>query len=57
MQFQLDHDGAQSLAEQICKSIKARILAGTYGPGERLPSTRQLAEIGVSQHGFRHSTC
>lgn len=50
MQFQLDRDGAQSLAEQICKSIEARILAGTYGPGERLPSTRQLAhEIGVSR--------
>jgi GntR family transcriptional regulator/MocR family aminotransferase len=50
MSFQVDRGTARPLAEQICRSIEARILNGSYGPGQRLPSTRQLAqELGVSR--------
>lgn len=50
MQFQLDRDAILPLAEQISRSIETRILNGTYRPGQRLPSTRQLSqELGVSR--------
>lgn len=50
MQFQLDRDASLPLAEQIARSIETRILSGTYKPGQRLPSTRQLSqELGVSR--------
>ncbi|WP_173517072.1 MocR-like pyridoxine biosynthesis transcription factor PdxR [Ensifer sesbaniae] len=35
---------------RIYEALKAQILGGTYGPGDRLPSTRALAaELGVSR--------
>jgi GntR family transcriptional regulator / MocR family aminotransferase len=50
MQFQLDRDAPLPLAEQISRSIETRILNGSYKPGQRLPSTRQLSqELGVSR--------
>ncbi|MGD9508098.1 MAG: PLP-dependent aminotransferase family protein [Geminicoccaceae bacterium] len=39
-----------SVTRRICEAIKGRIVAGLYGPGARLPSTRALAaEWGVSR--------
>ena len=35
---------------RIYEALKAQILGGTYGPEDRLPSTRALAaELGVSR--------
>ncbi len=37
-------DEAPSRAESIAETLRAQILSGKYGPGERLPSERELAE-------------
>lgn len=45
-----------SLAESIAESLRAQILNGKYGPGERLPSERELAErLGANRGSVREA--
>ncbi len=39
-----DLDSKRSIYGQIIERIKSRIVTGTYPPGEKLPSVRDLAE-------------
>src|SRR5687768_18405232 len=42
--------GRDSLSRQIYAGLRHAVLGGTFGAGERLPSTRDLAEqLGVSR--------
>ena len=50
----LDRDGPLQIADQIVEGLRYEIGAGTYRPGERLPSTRAMGEtLGVSFHTVR----
>ncbi|MEM6326746.1 MAG: GntR family transcriptional regulator [Bacteroidota bacterium] len=50
----LDRDAPLSVGEQLVEQLRYAIGAGTYRPGERLPSTRALGEqVGVSFHTVR----
>jgi GntR family transcriptional repressor for pyruvate dehydrogenase complex len=47
---------ASSRAEAIAESLRAQILSGKYGPGERLPSERELSErLGVNRSSVREA--
>ena len=43
MQITIDIDGSEPLFAQLIEQIKQAVLAGTLGPGDPLPSIRQLA--------------
>jgi GntR family transcriptional regulator/MocR family aminotransferase len=46
----LDRGGGRGLQEQLEQRLRTDIRAGTLGPGERVPSTRELAAaLGVSR--------
>ena len=46
----LDPQGEGTLQQRIQQAVTAGILDGRYGPGERMPSSRRLAEhLGVSR--------
>jgi len=46
----LDRSSARNLASQVCDELRKLILSGALGPGERLPSTRELAaDLGISR--------
>ncbi|MEU9019529.1 winged helix-turn-helix domain-containing protein [Actinomadura sp. NPDC048394] len=46
----IDLDGATPLYRQVADVLESRIAAGTYPPGRRVPSSRNLAdEFGVSR--------
>jgi GntR family transcriptional regulator len=50
----LDRDAPLQIADQIAQGLRYEIGAGTYRPGERLPSTRALGEtLSVSFHTVR----
>lgn len=50
MNVHLTLDGRQGLAGQIYRQLRAGVLEGRLAPGERLPSTRELAtQLGVSR--------
>ncbi|HEX8384616.1 MAG TPA: GntR family transcriptional regulator [Rubricoccaceae bacterium] len=50
----LDRDAPLQIADQIVEGLRYEIGAGTYRPGERLPSTRAFGEqLGVSFHTVR----
>ncbi len=43
-------------AEAIAEGLRAQILSGKYGPGERLPSERELSErLGVNRSSVREA--
>jgi len=45
-----------SRSESIAESLRAQILAGKYGPGERLPSERELSErLAVNRSSVREA--
>lgn len=47
----LQRDGGESFIRQLYTQLRALILSGQLSPGQRLPSTRILAdEIGISRH-------
>ena len=47
---------ASSRAEEIAEGLRAQILSGKYGPGERLPSERELsARLGVNRSSVREA--
>jgi DNA-binding transcriptional MocR family regulator len=48
----IDRDGEESITAQIAELIRAAIDAGKLAPGDKLPSTRALAE----QAGINHLT-
>src|SRR3954453_9638776 len=48
----IDRAGEESITGQICQRIRASIDTGDLGPGDKLPSTRALAE----QAGVNHLT-
>jgi DNA-binding transcriptional regulator YhcF (GntR family) len=43
MRFWLTHSGEVSLHEQLVRQVRLGVLCGELEPGERLPSTRELA--------------
>lgn len=46
----------QSRAEGIAETLRSQILAGKYGPGERLPSERELAQrTGANRSSVREA--
>lgn len=58
MRLELDDGSRSPLAEQIAAAIRRAIVSGDLGPGDRLPSGRDLAESsGVTletvQRGYR----
>jgi GntR family transcriptional repressor for pyruvate dehydrogenase complex len=47
---------AQSRAEEIAEAVRGQILSGKYGPGERLPSERELsARTGANRSSVREA--
>lgn len=47
---------AQSRAEEIAEALRGQILSGKYGPGERLPSERELsARTGANRGSVREA--
>ena len=46
----LSRDGEQSLTEQIAGAFRAAIDSGELAPGDRLPPTRELAELAGVNH-------
>lgn len=52
--IELDRDAALPIAEQLVEQLRYHLAAGRYRTGERLPSTRTLADtIGISFHTVR----
>ena len=46
----LDPGHAGTLQQQIRRAVIAAVLAGRYGPGDRMPSSRKLAKhLGISR--------
>jgi DNA-binding GntR family transcriptional regulator len=46
----IDHESATPVYRQVAAILKERIDAGTYAPGKRLPSVRDLVqEFGIAQ--------
>jgi len=46
----LDRESARSMGSQLCDQLRSLILSGRLGSGERLPSSRELAEdLGISR--------
>jgi GntR family transcriptional regulator len=46
----IDYDGAVPVYRQVAAILKERVAAGTYQPGRRLPSARDLVqEFGIAQ--------
>lgn len=55
MRFDLD-PGGDDLYVQIASSIRRAIIEGEYGPGDRLPPARELADgLGVNFHTVRRA--
>ncbi|HSJ71399.1 MAG TPA: PLP-dependent aminotransferase family protein [Acidimicrobiia bacterium] len=51
MEIFIDPTSTTGLTNQVFEEIRSGILEGRVGPGERLPSTRELAvTLGVSRH-------
>jgi GntR family transcriptional repressor for pyruvate dehydrogenase complex len=49
-----NHDDPSLLSERVAEHLRARIVQGDLGPGQRLPGERQLAEaLGVSRVSVR----
>src|SRR5215216_2370128 len=48
--FDLDREGSRSLTRQIVDAFAEAIAAGELGSGERLPPTRELAELAGVNH-------
>src|SRR3954464_7636468 len=48
----IDREGEESITAQIAERIRSAIDSGALGPGDKLPSTRALAE----QAGVNHLT-
>jgi GntR family transcriptional regulator/MocR family aminotransferase len=47
----IDPDSSTGLADQIYEEVRSGILDGRLGPGDRVPSSRELADVlGVSRH-------
>jgi GntR family transcriptional repressor for pyruvate dehydrogenase complex len=47
---------ASGLAEAIAEGLRAQILSGKYGPGERLPSERELSlRLGANRSSVREA--
>ena len=52
--IELDRDAALPIAEQLVEQLRYHLAAGRYRTGERLPSTRVLADrLGISFHTVR----
>lgn len=52
--IELDRSAALPVGEQLAEQLRYRLATGHYRPGERLPSTRALADqVGVSFHTVR----
>lgn len=52
--IELDRDASLPLAEQLVEQLRYHLAAGRYRTGERLPSTRVLADrLGISFHTVR----
>ena len=50
----LDRDAPLSVGEQLVEQLRYQVAVGQYKPGDRLPSTRKLADqVGVSFHTVR----
>lgn len=46
----IDHESATPVYRQVAAILRERIAAGTYQPGRRLPSVRDLTqEFGIAQ--------
>lgn len=46
----IDHESATPVYRQVAAILRERIEAGTYQPGKRLPSVRDLVqEFGIAQ--------
>lgn len=47
---EVDHESAVPVYRQVAAILRERIEAGTYQPGKRLPSVRDLTqEFGIAQ--------
>ncbi|MCS3441905.1 GntR family transcriptional regulator [Microbacterium phyllosphaerae] len=44
MLIRIDADSARPLFDQVATSVRADILTGRLGPGDRLPAARELAD-------------
>lgn len=44
MLIRIDADSSRPLFEQVASSVRGDILAGRLGPGDRLPTAREVAE-------------
>ncbi|MGV9303503.1 MULTISPECIES: GntR family transcriptional regulator [unclassified Nonomuraea] len=51
MLITVDFSSAQPLADQVAGAVRAALAGGTAGPGDRLPSARNVAAtLGINLH-------
>jgi len=56
MLIRVDTDSHRALYDQVAASIRADILAGVVGPGDRLPAARDVAAaLEINQHTVLHA--
>ncbi|WP_243224695.1 GntR family transcriptional regulator [Microbacterium sp. CIAB417] len=56
MLIRIDADSQRPLFEQVAASVRADILTGALGPGDRLPSAREVADaLDINLHTVLHA--
>jgi len=56
MLLSIDEKDERPLYRQLVAQVKQQVAAGTLGPGEDLPSVREVAaDLGVNLHTVRHA--
>ncbi|MFS0893143.1 GntR family transcriptional regulator [Microbacterium sp. 179-I 3D3 NHS] len=56
MLIRVEVDSSRPLYDQVAASIRADILAGGLGPGDRLPAARDVAAaLDINQHTVLHA--
>ena len=56
MLFRIDTGSQRPLFEQVAAAVRAEIVAGRIGPGDRLPPAREVGEaLGINGHTVLHA--
>ncbi|MCC2029504.1 GntR family transcriptional regulator [Microbacterium sp. YMB-B2] len=56
MLVRIDADSAAAIFDQVAASVRADILSGRLGPGDRLPAAREVADaLDINVHTVLHA--